>query len=95
LAKQPGDITLAELIEAVEGPVKLTRCCSDTVEVESQKCDREDSCELREPIHIVHASFRDFLSRVTLRDLAWNRVPLNLTQVNPSPESPGRGGPQE
>ena len=32
LAKKPGEITLAGLIEAVEGPVKLTRCCRITAE---------------------------------------------------------------
>ena len=95
LAKKPGEITLAGLIEAVEGPVKLTRCCPDALEVNPRRCDREASCELRAPLHKVHASFRHFLSQVTLRDLAWNHVPPTLGHAASSPESTEEKEPQE
>ena len=84
LAKRPGEITLGELIEAVEGPIKLTRCCSDAIDVDSQRCDLEDSCDLRGPLHRVQASFKRFLSQVTLLDLAWDRVSLDIEYANTS-----------
>ncbi len=94
LARLPGEITLAELIEAVEGPMKLTRCCSDTIEVDSQKCDREAWCDLRAPLHKVHASFKHFLSQVTLDDLARDRVSLNGDYANASATSAAGGETQ-
>ncbi|MFQ5589794.1 MAG: RrF2 family transcriptional regulator [Phycisphaerae bacterium] len=85
LARHPDQITLGELIEAVEGPVRLTRCCSDRATMDATQCEREAACDLRAPLHKVHESFRTFLSQVTLRDLAWNHVSLNVGNTTATP----------
>jgi Rrf2 family protein len=75
LAKAPQLITLAELIEAVEGPVRLTLCCNESAEPDERECNLEDSCQIKEPIRRLHAELRAFLQQVTLHDIACNTVP--------------------
>jgi Rrf2 family protein len=74
LAKLPQDISLAELIEAVEGPLSLTYCCAPQPNTNRRGCDRTDICKIRGAVQKVHASLRDSLNRVSLRDIAWDTV---------------------
>ena len=77
LAKPPGEISLASLIEAVEGPVRLTLCCSDTGETH-HRCQRESGCAIKEPVRKVHTILRQFLDQVTLDQIAFNQVSDHL-----------------
>ena len=81
LARRPEDISLREMIEAVEGPTKLTMCCATEQEVvadDSQQCDIEDSCRIKGPVQRVHESLRSFLSDIDLNHIAFERVPVAL-----------------
>ncbi len=84
LAKGPDRITLFEMIEAVEGPVMLTRCCSDDEPVEDQsgKCDLEFDCRIKEPLRRVHESLRHFLAGVALSQIASEETPVRLGVVD-------------
>lgn len=42
LARQPGEITLLEVIEAIDGPIQLNECVGD-----NGSCSFDDSCPLR------------------------------------------------
>lgn len=79
LARNPREITLVELFDAVEGPMRFARCCSNTPDLGNQRCDLEDSCEIRDPVRKLHTALRSFLSQVTVDDMAWNRVRLTGT----------------
>jgi len=78
LAMPASEITLADLIEAVEGRVRLTLCCSEEGEEFSRRCDLESDCAVKEPVRKVHALLRQFLSGVTIEQIAMNRVPVQL-----------------
>ncbi len=79
LAKDPGEITLRELIQAVEGPINLTICCAGSTELnQDQQCDLSGSCPTEAPIHKVNEIFRTFLERVTLAHLLSNDVPITI-----------------
>lgn len=82
LAVSPEQITLAALIEAVEGPVRLARCCSKEREREQDRCNLEGTCLTKEAVRRLHGSLRHFLSQVTLRDMAWDTVRLNVGVSN-------------
>ncbi len=75
LARRPEKISLASLIEAVEGPIRLTRCCPVGFEVDEPDCDRVHGCLVKEPLQTLHASFRGLLEQITVRDLACNTIP--------------------
>jgi Rrf2 family protein len=81
LARRPEEITLAALIEAVEGPLRLTRCCPGDVESQEPGCPRQDFCQLSEQIQKINSSFAHLLDQVTLRDLASNNVSLSLANA--------------
>jgi Rrf2 family protein len=76
LGSPPSQITLHDVIVAVEGPVQLVQCvdgCSDEPQAESEEpCDLESSCPVRSPIHRIHHRLVQFLATVTLAEIAEN-----------------------
>lgn len=70
LARSPHQITLAQLLEAIEGPMRLARCCSVPEGEEEPECRLEESCLIRGNMRRVHASLMQFLDEVTLAQLA-------------------------
>lgn len=68
LAAPPEEITLTALIEAVEGPVHLTRCTNPRQD--GRTCNLMKTCPVRGALGKVHRELRSFLSRVTLADVA-------------------------
>ncbi|MEJ2408917.1 MAG: SUF system Fe-S cluster assembly regulator [Novosphingobium sp.] len=67
LARPPAAITLADIVEAVEGPIALTGCL--TPERKSE-CAREDVCNVRGHWPEVNAAVRGALAQVPLTQLA-------------------------
>lgn len=65
LARRPEEISAAEMIAALEGPIGLTECA-----VNPGECAQESSCGVREPWQRINSVVRDALTRVTLADLA-------------------------
>lgn len=70
LAKPPDQITLAQLLEIIEGPVRLARCCSVPEGEPEAACRLEESCLIRGNMRRVHDSLIRFLDDVTLAELA-------------------------
>ncbi len=84
LARDPGEISLRELIQAVEGTINLTICCAGATELkQDQQCDLSGSCPTEAPIRKINEIFRTFLDRVTLAHLLTDEVPvtIGLTEV--------------
>jgi FeS assembly SUF system regulator len=64
LARRPQDISVTEMIGALEGPVAMTECA-----LQGQLCPHEDSCAVRDPWQIINRVVQESLSRVTLANL--------------------------
>ena len=64
LAKPASEITAAEIIEAVEGPLNLLDCVRS-----ADACDRTPSCAARGLWSRVSDAINDVLSQTTLADL--------------------------
>jgi len=76
LAIAPQRLSLADLIEKVEGPVRLVRCVSpDENEVGDDSCGRTSTCPIRQPVQRLHDHLRRFLSGVTVADVAFAAGP--------------------
>jgi Rrf2 family protein len=84
LARPADAINLAELIEAIEGPVRLALCCSDSAakKVSNDKCGLQHTCEIKGPVQRLHRQLRLFLSHVTLQDIVCNTVSVNMGVVD-------------
>jgi len=65
LARTPGEISVVEMITALEGPVGITECT-----IHPGSCAQESSCQVRDPWHRINGAVRDALERITLADLA-------------------------
>lgn len=70
LGRRSSEITLAEMIESIQGKQALTLCCSDMPGGENGRCQIEDICPIKNPIRDVHAMLRRSLEAVTLEHLA-------------------------
>ena len=85
LARPAESINLAELIEAIEGPVKLALCCSDSAVKKAakpagdNKCRLQHTCEIKGPVQRLHYELRSFLRQVSLQDIVSNTVGVNMT----------------
>jgi Rrf2 family transcriptional regulator, iron-sulfur cluster assembly transcription factor len=70
LARQPADIVVAEIIDAVDEPVKMTRC-EDGDAVEG--CVRGERCCTHDLWQSISRQVLGFLSNVTLEDVVQKR----------------------
>lgn len=66
LARPAAAITLADIVEAVEGPIALTSC----IEHGSHQCTLEDACMVRPHWPLVNEALRGALAGVPLTQLA-------------------------
>jgi FeS assembly SUF system regulator len=74
LAKEPAEISIAEIVTALEGPIALTECSTDT----SGLCDLEGHCPTRANQRIITQVMRGALEKVMLSDLA---QPMQLIAI--------------
>jgi FeS assembly SUF system regulator len=77
LAREPNQISVAEMIAALEGPIALTDCGTEV----SGLCDFERGCPVRHNQRIISQVVRGALEQLTLADLVH---PLQLTAVKSS-----------
>ncbi|APG61813.1 SUF system Fe-S cluster assembly regulator [Sphingorhabdus lutea] len=66
LSRPAAAISLADIIEAVEGPIGMTICCDD----HRAACALETNCEVKPHWPIVNAKLRETLGAVSLSILA-------------------------
>lgn len=72
LARPAAAISLADIVEAVEGPIALTTC----VDTERSDCALEACCSVRSHWPIVNEAMRGALAQVPLTRLANTEVSL-------------------
>ena len=66
LARPPAAISLADIIEAVEGPIAMTSC----VDTGKHDCALESGCQVRPHMGVVNGAVRGALAAVSLSSLA-------------------------
>lgn len=76
LGMEPREITLHDVITAVEGPLQLVQCVDRQEAVATEDddgcCELVECCPVRSPIHRIHDRLVQFLTSVTLADIADN-----------------------
>ena len=66
LARQAGEISLADIVEAVEGPIALTMCSDSN----NHECILDAHCRVKPHIGVVGNAVRGALGAVRLTELA-------------------------
>jgi FeS assembly SUF system regulator len=77
LARPPASISLADIVEAVEGPIQMTTC----VDNERHECALEGACQVRPHMGVVNGAVRGALAAVSLADLS--RAPAKAGAQSP------------
>jgi Rrf2 family protein len=74
LARSPKEINLADLVTAIEGPLRLAECVIDKA-VEGE-CSRQEMahCPIADPVHRVQRKLRDFLKKMTLSEITGTSI---------------------
>ena len=64
LTKNAKDISVAEVIEAMEGPISLTECASD-----DSSCSYEANCAVGKPWKKINKAIREVLQNINLAEM--------------------------
>ena len=64
LAQAPESITVARVISALEGPVAITQCSSQT-----HHCEQALACEIKGNWGVINRAIVDVLESITLADM--------------------------
>lgn len=65
LGRLPGDISLSEIIESIEGPIAVTECNRETGD-----CRIQDECQVRPHWRVINQALRETLAAISLADLS-------------------------
>jgi Rrf2 family protein len=65
MVRDPGDITFAEVVRTIDGPLAPLSCVSDHAHV---RCPEQESCGLYSVMRDVRNAVADIMERVTLAD---------------------------
>lgn len=73
LARRAEDTSVAQVIEAVEGPLRLIRCAPPLVTAAADQCELSCSCPIRVPLSRVHRLVLGVLEKTSVAELAFDR----------------------
>ncbi|MCA9502643.1 MAG: Rrf2 family transcriptional regulator [Myxococcales bacterium] len=92
LARPPEDLTVADMIRVLEGPVALTDCA-----IGPSLCEHESLCAVREPWQVISRVVERALADVTLADLVRRGAGMRTSslasavlQIDRTPEAGAR-----
>jgi Rrf2 family protein len=86
LARDPQAISVADVVEAIDGPLTLT-ACSDTTD----SCDQFAKCNIRDPLHRIRERIAAALATCSVAELAAERPAAAVAVIAPVRLMP-RGG---
>lgn len=71
LAKEPDEITFADVIRAIDGPLALTPCTSKLYYRRCEDCVDEVTCAIRKTLEQVRDASAEILEGTTLAEAVW------------------------
>ena len=77
LARQAAAISVADVIQAVDGPVTVTACSTD-----DHNCDQYSKCSIRDPLHKIKNRILDALNTVSVQEMAQDTEPPAAPQTH-------------
>lgn len=83
LARDAGQISLLEVITALEGPVQFAQC-TDAIPgstILGQGCVVASKCIIRDPVRRIHDRIRNLLEEITIADLVDSKVNVGVDEI--------------
>ena len=89
LARQPEEISVADVVRAMEGPIAVTLCSHEA----SGQCELELSCQLRSNWRTINQGIYQMLDSISLVEMSRPLPEPCVTAVSlgKAPRTPGRG----
>ncbi|MGQ0614308.1 MAG: SUF system Fe-S cluster assembly regulator [Planctomycetaceae bacterium] len=88
LARPAGRITVAQIIEAIEGPIAITECLDD----EAEECGIERSCPVRSNWNRINGAIRTALSGIALSEMTHALTHGFALKARPGRREPAKVG---
>ncbi len=82
LARSAERISVRDVIEAMEGPVKVVACCAEDEDTGCVECNVFVGCPVTSSVRKLNDRIQEFLANVTLRDLMSD----HLGAIGPVPQ---------
>lgn len=76
LAVPADGISVLQLVQAVEGPIRLVRC-GGPLPADEDVCELSGECAIQHPLIRMQSRLRSFLDQVSLADIAADRVAVD------------------
>jgi Rrf2 family protein len=73
LTRRPAEISVGEVIRALEGPISIVSCLED------DECPQMERCSLRRPVKKIQVAINQMLDSMTLAELTTDDVPELFT----------------
>jgi FeS assembly SUF system regulator len=77
LARRPHDISVGQIIKALEGPIAITACTNE----HPGDCEHEPICPVRGHWYLINLAIRQALDSITLADMAARPRPIVFPAV--------------
>ena len=77
LARQADQITVGSIIKALEGPIAITTCTTDS----PGECEHESLCPVRGHWYLINLAIRQALDSITLADMAAHPRRIQLSTL--------------
>lgn len=81
LARRPTELTVADVIGALEGPIAITECNTVTPGL----CEHESCCPVRTNWQVINSAIKEALEKVTLAELVNPLFANRFTLSRPAP----------
>jgi Rrf2 family protein len=72
LARRPSEITVGQVVRALEGPISIVSC------IEDSDCPQMERCTLRRPVQKIQVAISRMLDTMSLAELVGDDVPQLL-----------------
>ena len=69
LARRPNEITVGQVVRALEGPINIVSCLEDS------DCPQMERCNLRRPVQKIQVAISQVLDTMSLAELVADDVP--------------------
>lgn len=76
LGRPSREITIAQVIEAIEGPLGITDCYHDS----QTSCEQMDRCNIRTPMFKIQESIFQLLNGMSIEDMLIDESPLIIVE---------------
>jgi Rrf2 family protein len=78
LSRGPDEITVGQVVRALEGPIRIVGCLTGT-----DDCPQFPRCNLRRPVQKIQTSISQLLDTMTLAELTAGPSPVAVELVGP------------